>query len=306
MKKLISIILVLVMIAGLTACGNSEKELPSPGASSSKNNTSSTDNGKTDSDAEKFLMTGTWYTYSIISDGEEVIFEDVVGLLGYDGEEFLTIDIYDDGTFYIVSMGEESEGTWTSSSSTSIALTLEGETLDAVYDGVYLVLDLDEESTVKLTDKAPSSVSAESDATLDFLPPSGWQVSDDDPTIYYSPDYPNDSSNIAVVTSESDPYFSLYSPEFLKTYFEEAFLSAFGEETEVTIDEFENLTISGQDACRMKYHFTVNGVAMTQLQYAINSDMFYSVTYTEVTGADWMSEFESSASTIELIYNSAM
>ena len=305
MKKLISIILVLIMIAGLAACGNSEKELPSPGASSSKNNTSNTNN-KTYSDAEKFLMTGTWYTYSIISDGEEIIFEDVAGLLGYNGEEFLKINIYDNGTFYIVSMDEESEGTWTSSNSTSITLTLEGEPLDAVYDGEYLVLDLDEETTVKLTDKAPSAASEESNATLDFLPPSGWKVSDDDPTIYYSPDYPNDSSNITVVISESDPYFSLYSPEFLKTYFEEAFLSAFGEETEVTIDEFENLTISSQDACRMKYHFTVNGVAMTQLQYAINSDMFYSVTYTEVSGADWMSEFESSASTIELIYDSAI
>jgi len=97
-----------------------------------------------------------------------------------------------------------------------------------------------------------------------------------------------------------DVALQLRREETFKAQAEENFEKAYGEKIEVTIDSFERIKIDGCPAFRILCHYQAGGTEMTQLEYAINADKSYVITYSQTADYDRMEEYEASAETIRL------
>lgn len=129
--------------------------------------------------------------------------------------------------------------------------------------------------------------------------PEGWTLPDD-PSVIYAPDYPNDSSNMSVQESAKDPSFSLYSKDMLKGVYDTMLTKAMGTKVDTIMDGFDKVKVGDYNALRIALHYDVNGVKISQLQYMVDADSSYAITYTQMDGADWMDAFDASAKTIQI------
>lgn len=133
-----------------------------------------------------------------------------------------------------------------------------------------------------------------------FTLPEAFSESEDIEGMYVTKRYPIDASTIYYVALGKDVALQLMTEETFKAQAEENFEKAYGEEIEVIIDSFERIKIDGCPAFRILCHYQVGDIEMTQLEYAINADKSYVITYSQTEDYDRMEEYEASAETIRL------
>lgn len=135
-----------------------------------------------------------------------------------------------------------------------------------------------------------------------FTLPEAFSESEDIEGMYVTRRYPIDASTIYYVALGRDVALQLMTEETFKAQAEENFRKEYGEEIEVTIDSFESIRIDGCPAFRILCHYQVGDTHISQLEYAINADKSYVITYSQTSDYDRMEEYEASAETIHLIF----
>lgn len=133
-----------------------------------------------------------------------------------------------------------------------------------------------------------------------FTLPEAFSESEDIEGMYVTRRYPIDASTIYYVALARDVALQLMTEETFKAQAEANFLKEYGEEIEVHIDSFEQLRIDGCPAFRILCHYRVGDTEISQLEYAINADKSYVITYSQTSDYDRMEEYEASAETIHL------
>lgn len=133
-----------------------------------------------------------------------------------------------------------------------------------------------------------------------FTLPEAFSESEDIEGMYVTKRYPIDASTIYYVALGRDVALQLMTEETFKAQAEENFRKEYGEEIEVTIDSFESIRIDGCPAFRILCHYQMGDTQITQLEYAINADKSYVITYSQTADYDRMEEYEASAETIHL------
>ena len=133
-----------------------------------------------------------------------------------------------------------------------------------------------------------------------FTLPEEFAESEDIEGMYVTRRYPIDASTIYYVALGRDVALQLMTEETFKAQAEENFRKEYGEEIEVIIDSFESIRIDGCPAFRILCHYQVGDTQISQLEYAINADKSYVITYSQTSDYDRMEEYEASAETIHL------
>lgn len=130
--------------------------------------------------------------------------------------------------------------------------------------------------------------------------PEGFEESMDVDGLYVTVRYPIDTSMIYYEVMDGDISLQLMTEELFREQAEDGFRQTYGEEVEVTIDSYEIVKIGGYPAFRILCHYEVEGIRITQLEYVINADKTYVITYSQTSDYDWMEAFEASAATISV------
>ncbi len=183
-----------------------------------------------------------------------------------------------------------------------------GNVRAAVEGGFMAPVEMDETLRAELTEemleenKMDTSVVESAPVTkgCSFTLPEAFSESEDIEGMYVTKRYPIDASTIYYVALARDVALQLMTEETFKAQAEENFEKAYGEKIEVIIDSFERIKIDGCPAFRILCHYQVGDTEMTQLEYAINADKSYVITYSQTEDYDRMEEYEASAETIRL------
>lgn len=185
----------------------------------------------------------------------------------------------------------------------------DGGELPAAVEGSFMApVEMDEtlrtELTEELLEENEMDISVVESAPVtkgcSFTLPEAFSESEDIEGMYVTKRYPIDASTIYYVALGRDVALQLMTEETFKAQAEENFEKAYGEKIEVTIDSFERIRIDGCPAFRILCHYQVGDTEMTQLEYAINADKSYVITYSQTEDYDRMEEYEASAETIHL------
>ena len=154
-------------------------------------------------------------------------------------------------------------------------------------------------TSVSSSSESSSSESSEASGADDavtgvtYQVPEDWtQQSMDGVIVYYSPDYPNDTSNINLYTSAKDPNFSKATKEQFEAVLKATFANLEGaEDMDMSINAFEFVEVDAMQAIRVDASYTLNGIEIRQTQYMVDGDKNYAFTFTEVGDADWSEVF---------------
>lgn len=130
--------------------------------------------------------------------------------------------------------------------------------------------------------------------------PEGFEESQDVNNLYVTERYPLDSSMIYYDVRDGDASMQLMTEEMFREQVEEEFSLAYGEDIAINIDDFENIKIDGYPTFRIQCRYQVDGIEITQLEYIINADKTYVITYSQTSDCDRMEEYEASADTISV------
>ena len=143
------------------------------------------------------------------------------------------------------------------------------------------------------SDKGAASSSAESVVCYRLSPPEGFLVSEENTSVFLSPNYPTDSSNINVIKTPNSVDFSSYTAESYAALLEAYLLKELGQEVDVTVSTFERIDdFYGFPAIVTVYELGAQGSSMTQLQLLVQADADYAFTFTDATpNSLWMEAF---------------
>ncbi len=131
--------------------------------------------------------------------------------------------------------------------------------------------------------------------------PQGFKAHEGDEGLYVHKSYPNDLSSISYVISESSEDVSAISKEDYKAMLEEDFYEAYGDEVEVTINQYKNIRVDGRPGLKIKLSYEFKGIEYEELVYMIyNKEESHIVCYTQEKGGKWTQEFEDSGDSISL------
>lgn len=159
-----------------------------------------------------------------------------------------------------------------------------------------LVAELLEENGMDVS--AVESGRPTSGCTFDV--PEGFEESQDADNLYVTARYPIDASMICYEVMDGDISLQLMTEEMFKEQAKEGLRQAYGETVEINIDSYESMKIDGYPAFRVLCHYEVEDIKITQLEYVINADKTYVITYSQTSDYDWMEAFEASAATISV------
>ena len=118
--------------------------------------------------------------------------------------------------------------------------------------------------------------------------------------MYVTNRYPIDASTIYYVELEQDISLQLMTQDTFTEQMEQQFVDTYGEEIDLQVDSFEKIKIDGYPGFRILCHYSVGDVNISQLEYVINADKSYVITYSQTGEYDRMEEYEASADTIRL------
>lgn len=130
--------------------------------------------------------------------------------------------------------------------------------------------------------------------------PEGFEEAEDMEGMYVNKHYPVDASTIYYAEKEEDISMQLMSEKFFVKNMQEELKQAYGYDVRLNLKSFESIEISGYPAFRILYNYECEGVDITQLEYIINADKSYVITYSQTGDYDRMEEFEQSAATISV------
>ncbi len=130
--------------------------------------------------------------------------------------------------------------------------------------------------------------------------PEGFAESEEVSGMYIKERYPLDASTISYAVMEQDMALQLLDEDAFREQTQESLRQVYGDGVEVGIDSFESIKVSGYPAFRIKCHYQVESINITQLAYIINADKTYAITYSQTSDYDYMEEYEASAATIRV------
>lgn len=130
--------------------------------------------------------------------------------------------------------------------------------------------------------------------------PEGFVESTETNNLYVTERYPLDTSMIYYEVMDGDISLQLMTKDFFKEQAEESLSQAYGEDIVINIDSYGSVKIDGHPAFRILCHYEADHIKITQLEYIINADKTYAVTYSQTSDYDWMEAFETSAATIHV------
>lgn len=130
--------------------------------------------------------------------------------------------------------------------------------------------------------------------------PEGFEESQEADNLYVTSRYPLDTSMIYYEVMDGDISLQLMTQDMFLEQVEESFRQMYGDDIKVIIDSYESVKIDGYPAFRILCHYEADGIKITQLEYIINADKTYAITYSQTSDYDWMEAFEESASTISV------
>ncbi len=117
----------------------------------------------------------------------------------------------------------------------------------------------------------------------EYLSPSG---------IYVTKKYPEDGSNIYIVTAPL--YGTLPEQSEYTKKVNENLSTQVGEVVSVTMEEYEKTTVSGFDAVKVVYSYSYDDLKFKRTEYMVNTNITTTIAYTIVNNADWGDAFEES------------
>ncbi len=135
-----------------------------------------------------------------------------------------------------------------------------------------------------------------------FTLPEGFTEIEDIPGMYVTKRYPIDASTIYYVEMDKDISMQLMTEETFMIQIQNNFEQIYGTDVEVDLQSYERIEIDGYPAFRILCTYTIDDVEITQLEYVINADKSYVVTYSQTNEYDRTEEFEASAATIHLTF----
>ena len=204
---------------------------------------------------------------------------------------------------------EDSEAEESGGAAEEYTGTGQGQDEAAAVDGSFMApVEMDETLRTQLTEEMlqenEMDVSVVESAPVtkgcSFTLPEAFSESEDIEGMYVTRRYPIDASTIYYVALGGDVALQLMTEETFKAQAEANFLKEYGEEIEVHIDSFERIRIDGCPAFRILCHYQMGDTQISQLEYAINADKSYVITYSQTSDYDRMEEYEASAETIHL------
>ncbi len=133
-----------------------------------------------------------------------------------------------------------------------------------------------------------------------FGVPEGFHESEETPGLYVTDRYPIDASMIYYEVMDRDVSLQLLTAELFREQAQESLSEAYGEDVTVNVESFESVEISGYPAFRILCSYEAEGLQVTQLEYAINADKTYMITYTQTDEYDRMEAYKASAATIKV------
>lgn len=171
-------------------------------------------------------------------------------------------------------------------------------------------MEIDEDTRIKLTQELLEENNMDTSVVdnmkktkgCTFSLPEDFVESEEIAGLYVTGRYPIDASSIYYVTLDQDIALQLMTKETFKEQMEEEFKETYGQEISLNIDEYEKTKIDGCPAFRVLCHYTVGHLELTQLEYIINADKTYVITYSQTNEYDRTEEFEASAATIRMEY----
>lgn len=159
------------------------------------------------------------------------------------------------------------------------------------------VEETEEASTDTSETAAEESTTEETGVEIKVEIPEGFTEASEG--MYMNPDYPNDGTNIIVMTAPVSPDEELPSEEAFK----EQLLSALGDtemEAEIEVEGYEKYQVSGYDAVRMTIKYIMNDVELAQTYVMVDGDdVMSSVIYT-AQGDAWNDAIEASIASITM------
>lgn len=133
-----------------------------------------------------------------------------------------------------------------------------------------------------------------------FELPEGFEESQDVDDLYVTARYPLDTSMIYYEVLDGDISLQLMTEEMFKEEAENNLSQVYDEDIAVNIDSYESIKIDGYPAFRIMCHYEADDIRITQLEYLINADKTYVITYSQTSDYDWMEAYEASAATIHV------
>ena len=133
-----------------------------------------------------------------------------------------------------------------------------------------------------------------------FTLPEGFEESEDMTGMYLNEHYPVDASTIYYKEMDQDASLQLMSKEIFLENMKKKLERSYGSGVDLEIQSFEKIEISGFPSFKILYDYSNGDVAFTHLQYIINADKTYVITYSQTDEYDRMEEFAESAETIQV------
>ena len=133
-----------------------------------------------------------------------------------------------------------------------------------------------------------------------FDVPEDFEESEETDNLYVTARYPLDASMIYYEVMDGDSSLQLMTEERFTEEVEESLSQLYGEEITVNMESFKSMKIDGYPAFRILCRYEVQGIEIAQLEYIINADKTYVVTYSQTNDYDRMEEYEQSAATIHI------
>ena len=169
-------------------------------------------------------------------------------------------------------------------------------------------MEMDEETENELTAELLEENGLDT-SVLDFVHttigctfdlPEGFVETEDMSGMYVTDRYPLDASTIYYVVMDQDTSLQLMTEESFRKQMEENLEQTYEQDVAVTVETFESIRIDGYPTFRIKCHYQIGNIKITQLQYAINADKSYMITYSQTSDYDRMDEYAASAATIHV------
>lgn len=135
-----------------------------------------------------------------------------------------------------------------------------------------------------------------------FTLPEGFEESEDIPGMYLNEHYPIDASTIYYKEMDKDMSLQLMSENTFLQNMEKEFEKIYDYNVKLNVETFEQIKINDFASFKIKFSYTSDDVEFTQLQYIINADKTYVITYSQTGEYDRMEEFEASAETIQITF----
>lgn len=112
--------------------------------------------------------------------------------------------------------------------------------------------------------------------------------------LFCAPNYPNDTSNISVMTADHDSVTFQYTQESFCNTLEELYSEYYDIEVEIKCTEFTKTTINGYNALIIRVNYNLMGVALEQVQCSVETekDKVTTITMSQPAGGEWTDAFE--------------